>query len=821
VRYPSVLLALLLFLSAARAQSEIAADLPLQARLERLGVLGSVLVIGAHDDDDDTFLLTYLSLGLHLRTGYLSLARGTGAQNRIGAEQSDAMGVLLTQEAIAARRLTNVEQYYTRVFDFGFSKTLRETLERWDRPDVISDIVWVLRTFRPDVVIIRYSGTPRDGHGNHQASAVLARKAILAAGDATQFSAQLKHTTPWTPKRILQHGGTGASTVTIVISGKSPHLPKSYAEMASLSRRSFRSQAMGGVMYPASRQVQLTALDDTKEPELLGGIETTWRRFNDGAAIADLVEHVRTSYAEKQPEASVAPLLAVRAKIAALGARSSNPWVVLKLLELDEAIAQCAGLLVLADATPEVVAQNDNVSIVTSVVVRGTVPLELTAVTLRSRLDETPFLTTSLRLARDQAVSHTGTWRVPSAMPFSQPYWLGERDGLVAVVTDQTLIGPAEDRPVLRVHFGFRAGTHEFELSRSVKSSARTSDSGERSVPLVIAPEVTLHPLHRVLIFPNGTARELRITATSHRRASGAVQLDVPHGWQCEPREQKFDFEAGGQTAGFRFTLTPPPGAADDTVLAQAKIDDRALSFDRTVVDYPHIERKTFFPAARVRLVRVPVDIAIKRVGYVMGTGDDVPSCLEQLGCVVTELTAEDLASRDLSGFEAIVLGIRAYNVRPDILKHHSRLRAYVRNGGTLVMQYTVGAGPNAPVDVPQLGPYPFRLSAARVTVEDSPVTFLLADHPVLRAPNVISAADFAGWVQERGLHFASEWDLNYAAPLECHDPEEAPLAGGLLIARDGDGVFIYTAHAWFRQLPAGVPGAYRIFANLLSAGRQ
>lgn len=820
VKTPCVLVALVLLLSAARGQPEKHADFPLEARLQRLGVLGSVLMIGAHDDDDDTFLLTYLSLGLNLRTGYLSLARGTGAQNRIGAEQGDGMGVLLTQEAVAARRLAHIEQYYTRVFDFGFSKTLRETLERWDRPEVIGDIVWVLRTFRPDVVIVRYSGTPRDGHGNHQASAVLARKAIRAAGDASQFATQLMHAAPWTPRRVLQYGGTGSSGVALEISGKSPHLSKTYAEIASLSRRSFRSQAMGGTTYPASRRVLLTPLDAHQEPELLGGIETTWRRLHDGAAVADAVERLRADYSRSAPEASLPSLLALREKITAIADASAAPWVDLKLHELDEAIAQCAGVIVNVQAEPGVTTAGGTVNVESSVVRRGTVPLELAGVTLSSRFDETALLTESVALERDRPVTHTRTWRVPRAMPLSQPYWLGERDGLVAVVADQRLIGPAEDPPVLRAHCTFLAGAHRFTLTRVVKSAPTKEDPSRASGPLVIAPEVTLHPAHRTLIFPNDAAKQLTIKGTSHRQATGTVQLEVPPGWGCSPREHHFEFGAAGETAEFHFMLTPPAEAGDATVLAQVKMGERVLSFDHTVVDYPHIERKVFFPKPQVRLVRVPVDVAVKRVGYVMGSGDEVPRCLEQLGCHVTELTAEDLSHGDLPRFEAIVLGIRAYNVRPEVQKHQARLRAYVRNGGTLIMQYTVGAGPNAPVDVLELGPYPFRLSAARVTVEDSPVTFVLAEHPVLRTPNAISAADFAGWVQERGLHFAGEWDPRYAAPLESHDPGESPLAGGLLIAPEGDGVFIYTAHAWFRQLPAGVPGAYRIFSNLLSAAR-
>jgi len=791
--------------------------------LQRLNVLGSALMIGAHDDDDDTQLLTYLSRELHLRTGYLSLARGTGAQNRIGPEQGDAMGVLLTQEAIAARRLQNVEQYYTRVFDFGFSKTLRETMSRWDRPEVLSDIVWIMRRFRPDIVIIRYTGTPRDGHGNHQASSVLARKAIPSAADPAQFPEHLKFTTPWSPKRVFQWSGAPQpNSVALEVGGYNASLGWSYGEIASLSRTAFRSQSMGGVPMPGARRVFLTPLDAHKQADLLDGVDTTWNRIDGAKPIGDALAEILRDHQADRPDQSVPALVAVRAQLEVLRSKSTDPWVDLKLTELDETIAQCAGLWLRAIAQPEVVTPGSAVNVSTAVVNRLPMNIELSAITLQSGGSEVELVSSPIRLLPNQPSLHRGAWTVPTEQPPSQPYWLGRRDALVAVVAHQLLIGPAEDPPLLRARFRFRAAGRRFEVTRPVRHLRYEPGEGESWRPLVVAPPVTIRPGERVLVFPNVAPKGLSLRLTAHRDGvAGTVQLNLPAGWKSEPAIRDFRITSVGQNADVAFTVMPPAGEADVTVSAVARVGGREICLDQTVVDYPHIERKTFFPPASVRLVRVPVRVLAKRVGYILGTGDDVPHAIAQLGCEVTRLAAEDLAGSDLGKYDAIVLGIRAYNVRSDIQTHRERLKAYVRSGGTLLMQYTVSpGGANAAVDVPDLGPFPFRLGADRVTVEDSPVTFLLANHPILKIPNIIGAKDFEGWVQERGLHFADQWDPRYETPLETHDPDEAQLAGGLLFARYGQGAFVYTAHAWFRQLPAGVPGAYRVFANLLSAGR-
>ncbi|MBL8219633.1 MAG: PIG-L family deacetylase [Bryobacterales bacterium] len=795
-----------------------AQPVPTHVLLERLNTLGSVLMIGAHDDDDDTQLLSYLANELHLRTGYLSLARGTGAQNRIGPEQGDAMGLLLTGEALAARRMQHVEQFYTRVFDFGFSKSLEETMSRWDRPEVLSDIVWVLRRFRPDIVIVRYSGTPRDGHGNHQASAVLARRAVTMAADAAQFPEHLKHAAVWKPARVFQWSASPAqNAVELEVGGYNASLGVSYGEMSTISRSMFRSQAMGGVPMPAARRVFLTPLDGSAGAKLLDGIDSRWTRVRGGEAVGAALRAILKTHRNDAPESSVAPLLAAREQLAALRT-TAHPWVDYQLAAIEEAIAQCAGLWVRAIATQEMVTRGSTVTVMASVVNRMKTPLELAS----AMLGGTELLKAPVTLTPHVPSHHRGSWTVPADQPYSQPYWLGARDGQVAIVRDPLRIGEADDPPLLQVRFLLRLASREFVVTRPVRYLRFDPGEPESWRPLVVTPPATARAEEQVLVFPGTTPRTLSVRVTAQRdNRAASVKLKLAPGWKADPPSHALQIAQAGQHAVVAFRVVPPAQASDSSALASVEVDGTEITVDQTIVDYPHIERRIFFPQASVRLVRVPVRVLARKVGYVAGTGDAVPTAIAQLGCEVTMLSAADLAGADLGAYDAIVLGIRSYGVRPDISLHSGRLREYVRGGGTLLMQYTVSPrGPNAPVDVPDLAPFPFQLGAGRVTVEDSPVAFLLPSHPLLRQPNAITQSDFAGWVQERGLHFAAQWDPRFEAPLSAHDPGEASMPGGLLYARHGKGVFIYTAHAWFRQLPAGVPGAFRLFANLLSAGR-
>jgi LmbE family N-acetylglucosaminyl deacetylase len=830
VRARYLLCFLLLLLGGVRAgaaETDFTGELTPRMRLQRLNVLGTVLMIGAHDDDDDTQLLSYLSGELHLRTAYLSLARGSGAQNQIGSEQGDAMGVLITQEALASRRIQNVEQFYTRAVDFGFSKTLAEGLERWDRPEIVGDIVWVVRRLRPDLVIIRYSGTARDGHGQHQASAVLGRKALIAAADPQQFPEQLKSVGVWSPKRVFDFSavaGSAARPVQIAIGGFNSELNRSYGEIAALSRRSFRSQAMNPTVAGNSRQVSLWPQGARTVAGLLDDIDTTWGRVMGAKSIGDMLAAALRNFERTRPSQSLRALLSVRKEMESMRTTASDPWLELKRSELDELIARVGGIFAHATSNGEVVTPGDTVSVTAEIELPGSTGVVIQRATLVTPSGEKPMAfaaaPTSVGVSCFEA---RGDWVVADSQGISQPYWLVRDDEPGMPRPNPTIRGYAEDRPLLSVRFSLRSPEGEFELVSAVHSIDQSTSSDNSTRPLIVAPAVTVRPVKSVVLFPEDAAKTLSVAVTAERNnATGAVRLQLPSGWKSEPAAAAFALATAGMTQNITFSVTPPSEAGDGFARVVATVGGHEISMDRRVVAYPHIERKTFFPPAEVRLVRVPLRIKPLVVGYIMGSGDEIPASLEQLGCSVTLLTPELLVGERLPRYDVIVLGIRAYNLRPDLLAQAGRLRSYVEEGGTLIMQYTVSPqGPNAPVNVPDLGPYPFEIGSTRVTVENSPVGFALPGHSLLHYPNQITAEDFSGWVQERGLHFALQWDPRYETPLSTKDPGEPDLLGGVLFARHGKGVFIYTSYAWFRQLPAGVPGAYRIFANLVSAGQR
>jgi len=811
------------------AQRELAGAARIRLALERLNVLGAVLMIAAHPDDENTALLAYFARGRKLRTAYLSLTRGEGGQNLIGTEQGDLLGLLRTQELLAARRIDGAEQYFTRAIDFGYSKSADETLAKWGREEILSDIVWVIRRLRPDVVILRFSGTARDGHGQHQASAILGKEAFAAAADPGRFPNQLREVRPWQSRRLFWNVFSfrgGRFTDSDDLPGRidldagefNPVLGFSYAEIAGMSRSMHRSQGFGApeTRGPAPNSLLLLAGEPAgRDP--FDGIDTSWNRVPGGAAAGKLLEEAARAFRPEQPEATVPLLLRARAVIR----RLDDPWAAFKLEELDETIALLAGLWLEAAADRYYLVPGTPVKIDTMALNRSRYPLELSAV----EIDGAGESAEAAPLAYNQPVRRSFSWTPARDAPYTHPFWLRrpKHDESRYQLDDIRQVGQADTEPVLWARFRLKAGGEEIVLRRPVEYRYVDRVRGELTRPLAVVPPVAVALAREAIVLPDAQPRTVTVELAAHAgEAAGEVRLDLPAGWSASPPRQSFRLSARGEQASIRFDLIPPGEPSRQSVAAVAVVGGGEISSGTTVIDYPHIPPQTLAPPARAALVRVDARTLARKVGYVMGAGDKVPDALEQLGCQVTLLEAEDLARGDLAAYDAIVTGVRAYNVRPDLRAHQQRLLAYVEQGGTLIVQYNVldRPAPNAPDPLARLGPFPLRVGRERVSVEEAPVEFLRPEHPLLRSPNVITAADFDGWVQERGLYFAQEWDARYQPLWAMADPGERPLAGGTLFARYGKGVYIFTALSWFRQLPAGVPGAYRIFANLLSAGR-
>ena len=821
--------------------------------LRKLNELGTFLMIAAHPDDERTAVLAYFARGRHMRTAYLSLTRGEGGQNLIGSEQGAQLGLIRTQELLAARQIDGAEQFFTRAIDFGFTRTADEAMSKWGHDRILSDVVWVVRRYRPDVIDCGFSGTPRDGHGQHQASGILCHEVFEAAADANRFPEQLRYVKPWQAKRLVESSGFTGFGFTIpggtapqggpppagnVDTGEyNPILGYSYNELAVLSRSMHHSQGTGAMRAPGPGRAEFALLKGApSQKDLYEGVDTTWNRLPGGAAVGQLLGEAIHDFQPKHPE-EVVPLLA---KAHPLMAAIQDPLAREKLAELNEALAMSAGVWVEAQAEKPEVAPGEELKFTVTVLNRSTADVTFEGGKVEGIWNE-PLSAKAAKLGLNQSATAAFAKQVPAAQPYTQPYWLEKppsRD--VYTVDNQALIGLPEGPPAAQVRLRLTIGGAPVELVRPVHYRYADRAQGERHRAVAVVPAAAVELPETVALFPAAAPREVQVAVKANvAGAAGELHLELPPGWKAEPASRPFRVEVAGEDRGMTFQVTPPPGETTATLRAVARVNGRDIASGMKAIDYPHIPVQVLFPAADVKLVRANVKLTVHKVGYIAGPGDETPDALRQLGLDVTPLTQADLEHGDLARFDAIVAGVRAYNVRADLRANQPRLMDYVRNGGTYIVQYQTGDGPDPAAPPPaggrgnpqpfavsnpvtsNMGPYPFVVPAGnkyRVTVEEAPVVFPHPDSRLLQSPNRITEKDFEGWVQERGAYFAAKWDPHYETVLATHDPGEPALEGGELYTRYGKGVYIFTAYAWFRQLPAGVGGAYRLFANMLSA---
>ena len=819
--------------SIAWGQRDLSGAAQARLALDRLSRVGTVLMIAAHPDDENTAVLAYFARGRNLDTGYLSLTRGEGGQNLIGSEQGDKLGVIRTQELLAARRIDGAQQFFSRAIDFGFTKTAAETLGKWGRERTLGDVVWTIRRFRPDVIILRFSGTPRDGHGQHQTSAIIGKEAFTAAADPTRFPEQLKWVQPWQAKRLLWNVFAFTreqetelqkmqGRVTVDTGDYDPLLGHSYGEIAGMSRSQHRSQAMGSPERRGSMKADFVLVaGDPPKNDPLDGVDITWKRLPGGEAVAAQIDQARREFSDEHPERALPALLRARPLIAAI----SDPYARKKLIDLDETIALCAGLWFDAVADRPTLVPGSSARLSLTAIGRLKTGARLKSVSFGGTAVAHPdTLAVDAALPFNEPLSRDVTWTVAAAQPYTQPYWLAEpKQGDNYGVSDQQLIGLPENPPLLTATFELDVEGSAIRVTRIVDHRFVDRVRGELTRPLAIVPPVALNAPETAIVFADEKPKHIEIPVKANGdRRSGEVRLVAPDGWRVSPASQSFNLGSGEQSVA-AFEVTPPASNSIVHLRAIAKLGAQEVSAGVDVIDYTHIPVQTLFPAAEPKVVRSSIRTLARRIGYVMGAGDEVPQALKQIGCEVTVLSEEDVARGDLSRFDAVVTGVRAWNTRADLRANRQRFFDYVSQGGTMVVQYNVREGGfmgGDPRLLEIIGPYPMKISADRVTVEDAPVTFPTPASPFLEYPNRLVKEDFEGWVQERGLYFANEWDSHYVSLLESHDPGEKPLPGGTLYTPYGKGAYIFTAYSWFRELPAGVPGAYRIFANFLSAGK-
>ena len=832
----------------------------LELSLRRLNETGTLLMIAAHPDDERTNILAYYARGRHMRTGYLSITRGEGGQNLIGSDQGATLGVIRTQELLAARRIDGAEQFFSRAIDFGFTKTVPETMQKWGHEKVLSDVVWVIRRYRPDVILLGFSGTAADGHGQHQASAILGKEAFEAAGDATRFPEQLKYVPVWKAAKLVHAGGGGggrgpgrgaapntpppppppppiATSVQVNTNGYSPFLGYTYDQLASISRSQHRSQGFGNSGQgpgpgaggrgagrgPNAAPVATPAppppppAPPISSADLFEGIDHTWNRLPGGAPIGTLLARAIREFDPEHPEKTIPVLAQARPLIAAI----SDPLAKLKLAETDELIAKCAGVWAEAQARQAEVTPGSKVSVVTTVYSRLPTDARVEVKVQSIRAEGNWTSPDPIKIEPRPAGGSTATTdlQVPAAQPYSQPYWIAKPPTGERYTVDDQMLAGLPDNAAEQMRIQLTVAGLPIEITRTIENRNADRAEVERIRPLTVVPPVAVNLQSAVAMFPSDAPRDIRITVKANiASASGVLRLELPAGWKASPASQPFALASAGEERELTYKITPPAAESTGKLRAVAVVNqgaaDHEIAVGMQTIAYPHIPVEVLFPASEIKLVRADIHVTGKRVGYIMGAGDEVPEALRQMDLEVTLLTDADLVKGDLARYDAIVAGVRSYNVRADLRANQTRLMDYVKNGGTYLVQYMSGG-------VQNIGPFPITIPAGnawRVTVEEAPVAFTHADSRLLQFPNHITARDFEGWVQERGLLFPTEWDKRYETVFASGDPGEKPLEGGELWAHYGKGVYIFSSYAWFRQLPAGVPGAWRLFANMLSA---
>jgi LmbE family N-acetylglucosaminyl deacetylase len=841
-------------------------------QLKKLNTVGSVLYIAAHPDDENTRLIAYLANEKCLRTGYLSLTRGDGGQNLIGPEQGIELGVIRTQELLAARRIDGGEQFFTRAYDFGFSKSHEETLTKWNKDSILSDMVWIIRKFRPDIIITRFSTDGSGGHGHHTASAILVEEAFDAAGDPSRFPEQLQYVEAWKPRRLLYNATNRfrdpnadmSAFIKLDVGGYNPLLGKSYGEISAESRSMHKSQGFGSAKQRGEYFEYFKPIkgDTAGLRDIFEGMDFSWNRLKGNESTGKHIQKIIDQFKTQNPEASLPELVRLRNQLSQPFEQYITEQAVKnkfkdittfiqhgdkqffyqknKLQLLDEIIAAAAGIVFDATSQASNTASGDKQNVTLSVFSRLTNMVTLTSISYGHENDST----TLLKLETNKAYSFSRNVNIPDDKPIGELYWLSQKrihEGLFNIPLAQ--IGMPENNFYPdKASISLIINNTPLRLYRNIQYKWVEPDKGELYRPQVVTPPILIKPESYLLVFADDQPKELKVKIIAGKDSlEGLVRILLPEGWDIRLKGTTFPKNMTRGETGITFSINKKSKVLEHTFMVYPLSNANEKSFTFTAEDkykiytkgikeikYDHIPIQTLFPEAEVKLVKLDVVKKSKRIGYIPGAGDEVQACLSQLGYEVTTLTDDKLASENLSSYDAIITGVRAYNTNEKLLAFKQKLMDYVANGGNLIVQYNTNswAGPlNS-----DIGPYKFKITRNRITDEEAKVNFLLPNHPVLNTPNKITDKDFEGWIQERSIYHAGEWDSNFVAPISMSDPYEMTVGGvspkgktdngALIIAKHGKGNFVYTGLVFFRQLPAGVPGAYRFLVNMIELGK-
>ena len=804
------------------AQTPTVSSADILQKLQKLNTVGSVLYIAAHPDDENTRLLPYLTYERKYRTAYLSLTRGDGGQNLIGKEQGEPLGLIRTQELLAARRIDGAEQFFTRANDFGYSKNHEETFNFWNKDSILADVVWVIRTFKPDVIITRFPTTGEGGHGHHTASAILAVEAFTAAADPTRFPEQLKYTTVWQANSIFWNtfsfgtiNTTSEDQIKINIGGYNPLLGKSYGELSSDNRSMHKSQGFGTAKTRGDNTEYFKQLGgDPVSADIFENINSTWNRFAETKEIGESISKISSKFDPLHPENIISDLAFLYKQTQALDETDKTlaRWKKDKLHEIETLLISCSGLWMEAYATEFIAIPGNNIQTTIQIINRNNVEVTLKKIRF---INQDSSL--SLTLKKNELYTFKHSEKLARDYAYSNPYWLNEKhsSGLYTVM-NQLLIGKAENDAAANVMFQVVIQDIPLTITKPIVYKYTDPVKGELYRPLEVLPKATVNLVERVYAFNDNTPKTIQFTVKANEaNISGTLQWSVPQGWKATCLQPNFTLKDKGEEIIINVLVQPNGVAINGKITAALKINFETFSKSITRIEYDHIPYQFILSDAEANLVYINLKTAGKNIGYIPGAGDDVIACLKQVGYTVTTLTDDLLDKGNLKEYDAIVTGIRAYNTNDRLQIYYNTLMKYVEQGGNLIVQYNTNnrIGPL----LAKIGPYPFAISRERVTNELADVRIINPKHSAFMYPNKIDSTDFNGWLQERGIYFAADIDPNYQTLLSMNDPNEKANEGSLIVAKYGKGNFVYTGLVFFREMPAGVPGAYRLFVNLLS----
>ncbi len=795
----------------------------LQQKLQKLKVLGNVLYVAAHPDDENTRLIAWMANEKKVNMGYFSFTRGDGGQNLIGPQLRDELGIIRTQELLAARRIDHGVQFFSRAVDFGYSKNPEETFRIWDKAKVLGDLVWVIRQFRPDIIITRFNTIPGTTHGHHTASALLAMEAFDLAGDPSKYPEQLKHVQPWQPKTIYwntywwrrsDYEKKRSEMIAYNVGAYNPLLGMSYTEIAALSRSSHKSQGFGA---SGSRGQQLEYLQFEKgekaKDDAFEVVDISWNRVKGGAEINSMIDEITGNFNPENPAAVLGGLLKLRRKVNGL---EDEFWRKQKLKEIDEIIYVATGLYLEAIAEDYTACPGEKLRLQIEAINRSDAGITLEKI-IFNEAGTSESHGIPLKNNEDQKIETNII--IPKGMQYSQPYWLVKPHSIGLFDVDrQQLIGKPENDPALTVDFVLNIGGEQITYTKPVVYKKNDPVRGEVYRPFVISPPVFANIEGDVLLFADDRQQKVRVEVMAGKDGvEGSVRLAVPSGWKVSPERILVIPGKKRQKSIATFSVTPPAGQATGYAKAIVRADGKEYDYSWEEIDYDHIPAQILFNKPEARIVRLDLKKGHEKIGYLMGAGDMIPDNLRSIGYNVELINDLEFTPQNLDQYDVIILGIRALNTEERLKFDMDKLFDFVHRGGTMIVQYNTSHR----LVTDKIAPYELQLSRSRVTDEFAKVSILNPDHRLMNFPNEITESDFEGWVQERGLYFPGSWADEFETILSCADPGEAPLKGGLLVAKFGKGYFIYTGYSWFRELPAGVPGAYRIFVNMISIGSE